>query len=80
MTRQGDGWGGLDPVQRVLRAVAILAFLALLALVVIDPTRRDATLDALLLGAILLALGYPVALKLPGLAAKDKPKEPPDDV
>lgn len=68
-------WGGLDPLLRALRAVAILALLGLLAAliisVVLDSTRDvDPTLAAMLLGAILLALGYPFALRLPGVVVQ----------
>lgn len=77
-------WGGLDPLLRALRAVAILAMLGLLAAlvisVVLDATRDvDPTLAAMLIGAILLALGYPFALRLPGVVVQRKEDEKRDD-
>lgn len=77
-------WGGLDPLLRALRAVAILAMLGLLIAVVLsvvfDGTRSvDPTLAAMLIGAILLALGYPFALRLPGVVVQRKEDEEKDD-
>lgn len=74
-------WGGLDPLLRALRAVAILALLGLLSAlilsVVFDATRNvDPTVAAMLLGAILFALGYPFALRLPGVVV---PRKEDDD-
>lgn len=72
-------WGGLDPVLRVLRAVAVLAFLGLLADVVLDGQRQpDLTLAFLLVGATLFGLGYDVALRIPGFLER-KPVEKEDD-
>lgn len=70
-------WGGRDPLLRWLRVLAVVAFLGLVVIVVLDPVRGDdLPLVALLSGAVLLQLGYEVAV--PGLS-KRPPAEPPDD-
>ena len=79
MTTPG-GWQGIDPLLRALRSLAIIAFLGMLAIVVADPDRTGNTeLLFLLFGSILVALGYPVVMKLPSIFTP-KPKDPPDDV
>lgn len=67
---------------RALRAVAVLAFIGLLAYVVLGVGGRepDLTLAFLLVGAALFALGYDVALRIPGfLERKPAPSEDDDD-
>lgn len=61
-------WSGADPLVRVLRSISILALLGLLSLVVADRSRQnDWPLVALLVGAVVLQLGYDVALRIPGI-------------
>jgi high-affinity Fe2+/Pb2+ permease len=70
-------WGGPDPLVRWLRLISVVAFLVLIVVLVLDPTRSgDLPLQALLVGAILLQLGYEVAV--PGLQRSDR-KEPPHE-
>jgi hypothetical protein len=72
-------WKAGDPVLRGLRVVATIAFLVMLAILVIDPGRRDPTIVVLLFGSIMLALGFPVALSVPGIWTKGDKKDPPDE-
>lgn len=61
---------------RTLRVIGVVAFLALVVIVVIDPDRADnLPLIGLLVGAVLLQLGYEVAL--PGIADRRTRSEPP---
>ena len=75
-----NGWHGLDPLQRILRAVAVIAFLAMLAVVVADPEKSDnGELLFLLFGSILIALGYPYVMRLPEVFTnKDKDPDEPE--
>jgi hypothetical protein len=59
-----------DPLLRALRTVSLVAFLALTALVIIDPSRADNPTRAMLIGAVLLQLGYEVVIKLPQIVAR----------
>lgn len=70
-------WTPSDPLLRRLRAVAVIAFLGFLGIIVADPGRRDPTLSLLLVGSILLALGFPVALRIPGWIGR--PQDTDDD-
>jgi hypothetical protein len=73
----GPGWGGSDPLLRALRAISLAAFLAIFVVVVADPDRAmNLALVAFLAGAILLQLGYDVALRIPDLGPRPKPPEP----
>lgn len=60
-------WGH-DPLLRWLRAIAVLALLAILAIRLADPTRVDnVEITLVLVGAILVALGYPLVMRLPAV-------------
>ena len=59
-----------DPLLRAMRFISFFAFLALLSLVIIDPTRADNATRAMLIGAILLQLGFEVVVKLPEVIAR----------
>lgn len=54
---------GRDPLQRILRTISVLAFLILVGVLIVDKDRQtDIALDALLVGAILIQLGYDIAI------------------
>jgi hypothetical protein len=75
----GSGWKGIDPVLRALRALAVVAFLGLLAALILNTDRQpDLTLAFLLIGATIFALGYDVALRIPGFLER-KPEDDDDD-
>lgn len=67
-------WGDKDPLIRWLRALSVLAILVLVIYVVLF--RPDLPLVALLMGAVLLQLGYEVAI--PGLARGAKSADESD--
>ena len=71
-------WGS-DPLLRWLRVISIVAFLTLIVIVVLDPARAsDLPLVGLLVGAILLQLGYEVVL--PGITDRRSKPRDKDDV
>lgn len=60
-------WRGTDPLLRILRTISLIAFLGFLCVLVVDPGRNDNfPLLALLVGAVLIQLGYDVILRIPG--------------
>ena len=52
----------IDQLTRWLRALASVAFILLIVVLVLDPSRRDISVLALLVGALALWLGYEVVL------------------
>lgn len=66
-----------DPLNRALRVLSVVAFLGLIIVVVVDPDRsNNLALQSLLVGAILLQLGYDVALRLPDIISKRNSQVP----
>jgi peptidoglycan/LPS O-acetylase OafA/YrhL len=67
----GAMWGknSTDPILRALRVISVISFLILVSVVVLDQGRPpDLPLTALLVGAVLLQLGYEVIV--PGLSRR----------
>ena len=70
------GWANLDPLVRALRAIAVVSFIGMLWVTVADPDRaNNGQLLVLLFGSILVALGYPIVMRLPASFGR---KEPPN--
>jgi len=66
----GNGWrAGKDPVQRVLRIVTSVVCLGVFAFLTVDPGRNidDLPTIALVIGSLLVLLGYESIIRLPGI-------------
>lgn len=73
-----SSWKGIDPLLRALRVIAIVSFLVLLAIITIDPERQDASLEFLLVGSILIALGYNAVVRMPEFFQSTHDDDDPD--
>lgn len=64
-------WSGKDPRLRQLRVVATLVLLGLLVFIVLDPADDPVTTVGMLVGALLVVLGFEAGVAYP----KGGPKE-----
>lgn len=73
-----NGWrGGRDPAQRVLRILAVVVFLGSFVYLVVDPNRHidSVPVVALVLGCVLVLLGYEGIVRLPYIGQRPDDKE-----
>ena len=73
-----NGWrGGRDPAQRVLRILAVLVFLSAFVYLIVDPNRHvdSVPVTALVLGCVLVLLGYEGIVRLPYIGQRPDDKE-----
>lgn len=62
----GNGsWTGRDPRLRQLRILAIIVLLGLLSFVIVDPADEPVTTVGMLVGAILVMLGFEAGIAFP---------------
>jgi len=76
----GNGWrGGRDPAQRVLRILAVVVFLGSFVYLIVDPNRHvdSVPVTALVLGCVLVLLGYEGIVRLPYIG--QRPDDKGDD-
>ncbi len=72
----GNGWrDGRDPAQRVLRILTLLVLLGSFVYLIVDPNRHvdSVPVTALVIGCVLVLLGYEGIIRLPYIGRR------PDD-